>query len=131
MNIPLGTASQAEQEVGPGSTASHLGSGTVRVLATPAMLLMIEELCRKMLEPYLGPGASSVGVAVELRHLAPTPVGERVTVRAEVTAVEDSVITFKALVEDEHELVGEAVHRRAVIDQARFMRRVQAKSGGA
>lgn len=124
-----GQAEEASQAVVENLTAAHLGSGTLRVLATPAMVLFIEEVCRKMVEPHLAAGESTVGVSLKVRHLAPTPMGQIVRCRAEVVAVEAGVITFRAEVWDQVEKVGEAEHKRAVIDVDRFLRRVEAKAG--
>jgi len=117
-----------EQEVTPERAASHLGSGSLQVYATPAMLAFIEGTCRKLIEPRLPAGQTTVGVQVHLRHLAPTPVGGRVRARAEVIEVEGGTMQFRVEVDDETERVGEAVHTRAVIDVERFLRRVQAKA---
>jgi predicted thioesterase len=95
------------------------------------MVLMIEEVCRKMVEPYLEAGQSTVGVSLKVRHLAPTPVGLNVRVRAEVAAFEDGVITFTAEAWDEVEKIGEAEHKRAVIEVDRFLQRVRRKAVGA
>lgn len=125
-----GLADEASLMVDENRTAVHLGSGTLRVLATPAMVLFIEEVCRKMVEPYLAAGESTVGVSLKVRHLAPTPMGQTVRCRAEVVAVEGGVITFRAEVWDPVEKIGEAEHKRAVIDVERFLRRVEAKASG-
>lgn len=126
--IAPGLSAEASQTVTLDRTAAHVGSGSLRVLATPAMALMIEEVCRKLVEPLLQAGQSTVGVRLDLRHLAPTPVGMKVRARAEVTAVEAGMITFKAEVWDEVEKIGEAEHKRAVIDVERFLQRVKAKA---
>ncbi len=124
-------SAEAGQTVTLDRTAAHVGSGSLRVFATPAMALMIEEVCRKMVEPHLQAGESTVGVSLKLRHLAPTPVGLKVRARAEVAAVEAGVIRFTAEVWDEVEKIGEAEHKRAVIDVDRFLQRVRAKAAAA
>lgn len=129
--IEPGLNAESSQTVTLDRTAAHLGSGSLRVLATPAMALMIEEVCRKMVEPHLQVGQSTVGVSLKLRHLAPTPVGMMVRARAEVAAVEAGTITFMAEVWDEVEKIGEAEHKRAVIDVERFLQRVKAKGAAA
>ncbi len=123
-----GRVEEATQAVDETRTAAHLGSGTLRVFATPAMVLFIEEVCRKMVEPFLAAGESTVGVSLKVRHLAPTPMGQTVRCRAEVVAVEGGLITFRAEVWDLTEKIGEAEHKRTVIDVGRFLRRVEAKA---
>jgi len=126
-----GLTSDTSLTVDEGRTAAHLGSGTLRVLATPAMALFIEDTCRRMVEPYLARGESTVGVSLKVRHLAPTPMGQTVRCRAEVVGVEGVVVTFRADIWDPAEKIGEAEHKRAVIDVERFLRRVEAKAAGS
>jgi fluoroacetyl-CoA thioesterase len=126
-----GMASESSLTVDEGRTAAHLGSGTLRVFATPSMVALIEDVCRRMVEPYLAAGESTVGVSLKVRHLAPTPMGQTVRCRAEVAAVEGVVITFRAEIWDPTEKIGEAEHKRAVIEVERFLRRVEAKAGSA
>jgi len=109
-------------------TAHHLGSGGVPVLATPIMILFMEETSRGVVEPLLSPGQMTVGVHVDVRHLAPTPVGMTVTIRSELLAVEGRKLTFRVEAFDEREKVGEGIHERAIIDLAKFGQRVKAKS---
>jgi len=123
-----GLGGETEQVVTASLVAPHVGSGTLMVYATPALAALIEETCRKIIEPLLPEGHTTVGVEIRLRHLAPTPVGHKVRVRAEVVAVADREVDFRAEAWDEVEKVGEAEHRRAVIEIGRFMRRVAAKA---
>jgi fluoroacetyl-CoA thioesterase len=126
-----GMTSESSLTVDEGRTAAHLGSGTLRVFATPSMVALIEDVCRRMVEPCLAAGESTVGVSLKVRHLAPTPMGQTVRCRAEVVAVEGVVITFRAEIWDPSEKIGEAEHKRAVIEVERFLRRVEAKAGSA
>lgn len=110
-------------------SARHIGSGDLRVYATPAMVSLIERASVLLLSPHLPPGHSTVGIAMAIRHLAPTPLGKTVRARVEVIAVDGGRIGLRAEVWDEVEKVGEAEHQRAVIDVERFLRRVEAKRG--
>lgn len=109
-------------------TAIHVGSGSSRVLATPWMIAYMERTARILLGDYLPEGYSSVGVRVEVSHLAPTPVGSQVRARVEITAIDGSKVDLTVQAHDEHELVGEGVHRRVVIDEERFLKRVAGKA---
>ena len=109
-------------------TARHLGSGGVNVLATPIMVALMEEASRNAVEPLLEPGQLTVGAELRVKHLAPTPLGMRVTARAELLAVDGRMLTFRVEARDEKEKVGEGTHVRAVINLERFLARVQAKS---
>jgi len=108
--------------------ASHLGSGSVRVLATPAMIALMEGTSLRLLAQYLPEGQTSVGGAISVRHLAPTPIGATVRVRAEITGVEGKQVMFKVEAWDELEQVGMGEHLRVVIDESRFLQKVQKKS---
>ncbi|MGD2252231.1 MAG: thioesterase family protein [Anaerolineales bacterium] len=130
-SVRPGLVLETEQEVTPDLTAPHLGSGTLRVYATPAMSMLIEDTCRRLVDPLLAEGETTVGVAMELRHLAPTPVGGKVHLRVEVSVVEGNIITFQARLWDDVEPIGEAEHKRAVIQVERFLARVQAKTARA
>lgn len=109
-------------------SAIHIGSGSHRVLATPWMITFMERTARQLLAELLPAGYSSVGVRVDVRHLAPTPVGGRVQVRAEVVAVEGSKVTFSVQASDESEQIGAGRHERVIIEEARFLRRVARKN---
>jgi len=127
-DLRAGQALEASQEVTPERTASHIGSGALRVYATPAMALFVERTCRDLVEPHLEAGQTTVGVELRIRHLAPTPLGSTVRLRAEVVAVEGESIDFLARLWDEQDQVGEVEHRRRVVDLDRFLRRVEAKA---
>lgn len=107
--------------------ASHVGSGTLQVLATPWMVAFMETTARLLLDELLPNTHTSVGISLNVRHLAPTPIGGQVTVRAEVFHIEGGHVTFNLRAWDEVEQVGEGQHERVVIDVERFLRRVQAK----
>jgi predicted thioesterase len=104
-----------------------MGSGSVAVYATPAMVALMESAAVAALAPVLDEGESSVGIAIEIKHLAATPLGQRVRARAEVVEVDGRQVTFQVQAWDESELIGKGTHTRYVIDVARFMQRVQAK----
>jgi fluoroacetyl-CoA thioesterase len=108
-------------------TASHWGSGGLDVFSTPALVGLMESTAVIALRGHLSEGQSTVGVRVDVRHLAATPVGATVRARAELTAIEGRKLVFKVRAWDETDLIGEADHERYVIDQARFMAKVQAK----
>jgi predicted thioesterase len=108
-------------------TATHFGSGAVEVYATPAMISLMESAALEAIVPYLEEGQTSVGVLVDIRHLAATPVGEKVRARAEVIAVEGRKITFSVTARDEHELIGEGRHTRMIVEKERFLERVRSK----
>jgi predicted thioesterase len=126
--ITLGSRIEDNQQVTLERVASHLGSGSLQVYATPAMVAFVEQTCRKLVEPHLPDGMTTVGIAITVRHIAPTPLGGKVSIQAEIVLIEKNVISFQAELRDEMEKIGEATHERAVIDVDRFTGRVQKKS---
>lgn len=108
-------------------SALTVGSGSARVLATPWMVAFLERAAHSLLAERLPAGSSSVGVLVDVRHKAPTPVGKRVRVQVEVSEINGQWVTFTVRITDDFELVGEGRHQRVVIDEERFESRVAAK----
>jgi predicted thioesterase len=92
------------------------------------MIAFMERAARDLLAEHLPDGFSSVGVLVNVRHLAPSPVGSTIRTLAEIQALEGLTVTFNVQAWDEREKVGEGQHQRVVIDEARFLKRVAAKS---
>lgn len=119
---------EAERMVTEDWSAPGMGSGTVPVLATPALVALMEQAAVRALEGRLPAGQTSVGVRIDIRHLAATPVGMGVRARASLVAAEGRRLTFQIEAWDGVEKVGEAVHERVVVDAERFMERVRAKS---
>jgi len=126
--LQLGIVGEAGRAVTPELTATRWGSGRVPVLGTPALVALMEQAAVTALEDHLEAGQTSVGVRIDVRHLAATPVGMRVRARAELMAVEGRRLTFRVEAWDEVELVGQADHERVLVDQARFVQRVEGKA---
>ena len=108
-------------------TAAQMGSGLAPVYATPWMIALIEGTASESVEPELGEGMGTVGTKVEVEHLAATPVGMKVHCEMELVEIDRSRLVFEARVYDETGLVGRGRHERFIIDNARFMEKVQAK----
>ncbi|MCS7282348.1 MAG: thioesterase family protein [Anaerolineae bacterium] len=118
---------EAERTVTEEWTAVRMGSGTVPVLATPALVAVMEEAAVRALEGHLPPGQTSVGVRIDVRHLAATPLGMRVRACATLVSVEGRRLTFRIEAWDDREKVGEADHERVLVDVERFLARVREK----
>ena len=108
-------------------TAPSIGSGKVRVLATPVMINLIEAAALAAVEHLLPAGYQSLGTHLDVRHIAATPVGMRVTATAEVTRVEGRTVDFRVEARDEKDLIGDGTHQRVVVNVAKFDQRVQRK----
>lgn len=120
-----------EVVVGDEHTAPFVGSGKVRVLATPVMINLFEAAALEAAERHLPPGHQSLGIHLDVRHIAATPVGMRVRATAEVIKVEGRTLTFRLEAHDEKELIGDGTHQRVVVNVERFDLRVQKKLGKA
>jgi len=129
--IHPGLTGAAELAVAPEHTAPRVGSGQIAVLATPVMINLIEAAALAAVEHLLPVGYQSLGIRLDVRHFAATPVGLRVMAAAEVTAIEGRTITFRVEARDEREVIGDGTHERVVVNVARFDQRVQRKLGGA
>lgn len=126
-SVTPGLRGEVELVVGEEHTAPRIGSGKVHVLATPVMINLIEAAALAAVEHLLPAGCQSLGTQLDVRHIAATPVGMRVTASAEVVAVEGRTISFRVEARDERELIGDGSHDRVVVNVARFDERVQRK----
>jgi predicted thioesterase len=127
--IRPGLTGAAELTVAAEHTAPRIGSGAIAVLATPVMINLIEAAALAAVEHLLPAGYQSLGIHLDVRHTAATPVGLRVAAAAEVLAMEGRTITFRVEARDEREVIGGGTHSRVVVDVGRFDRRVQRKLG--
>jgi fluoroacetyl-CoA thioesterase len=127
--IPLGTKGTFTLRVKPEHLANRFKDPMLpQVLATPVMILFMENAALAAIRPYLDVGVSAVGTAIDVRHLAATPVGHEVRAEAEVVKVEGKRIEFKVSARDETEQIGSGTHQRMVIDLASFNERLAKKS---
>ncbi len=111
-----GQSAEMEVEVTKDLTTNRMGREGADVLSTPALLGLMENVSIKATEPYLPEGHTTVGYAVDgLRHLAPTPIGEKVLVKTELTEVDRNRLTFQIEAFEGDKKVALATHKRAVV----------------
>lgn len=127
-NIPPGAAATKTIEVTKEMTVAHFIESMPEVYGTPIMIYHMEDVAGCVIQQYLPEGWVSVGVVVNVKHLAATPVGAKVTARAEVIAVDDYTVTFSVESHDGFEKIGEGTHVRALVQTERFMKKVNAKT---
>jgi len=108
-------------------TAYHIGSGDEQVLGTPWMISFMERVSNRLVSENLPQGTISVGIHVDVKHLAATPVNCRIRVRIEILEVKRNRVLIKVEAWDSVDKIGEGHHQRAVVDKEDFMRRVMAK----
>ena len=127
--LPPHTTGAAATVVTAATTAQALGSGSVPVYATPALVALLEQAAVDALAAHLPPGTTTVGVRIDVQHLAATPVGLAVRAQATLRSQDGRQITFDIVAHDDVEKIAEAVHQRVLVDQGRFLARVAAKAG--
>jgi fluoroacetyl-CoA thioesterase len=125
-----GLMGYARIHVGVEQTAPSIGSGKVPVLATPVMINVIEAAALAAVEHLLPPGYQSLGIHLDVRHFAATPIGMHVEATAELVAVEGRTLSFKVEARDDKEPIGGGTHDRVVVNVARFDERIQRKLAG-
>ena len=125
--VEIGIKGRQEEIVTEDLTASHIGSGSVRVFATPMMIALVERTSRMGVMPYLEDGQETVGTKVDVTHVSSTPVGLKVWCESEVVDIDRRRIVFKVAAYDEKGLIGEGTHERFVIDVAKFRAKTEEK----
>ena len=125
--ITIGLKGHLEQIVTDEVTADRIGSGLVKVFATPMMIALIEQTCNDSVTPLLEPGQGTVGTHVDVSHCAATPVGMRVWCDSELVEVDRRRLVFAVKAYDECGLIGEGKHERFIIDSAKFQAKIDAK----
>ena len=105
-------------------TATTMGSGDLPVLATPAMMALMENAAMLAVAPHLPEGSTTVGGHISASHIKPTPVGETVTATATVTKVDGKKIEFEVKAHWGDVLLGEGTHLRFIVDREKFMSRL-------
>ena len=128
-HLRVGLVGEVERTVEPHMLAAAVGSGSLEVLATPWLVALMEAAACAALEGALQQGETSVGVHVDVRHLAPTPLGATVRARAQLTELKGRTVVFSVEAHDDAERIGEGTHERAIVDAQRLFARAAAKGG--
>ena len=127
--ISVGLKGELRRRVTDDIAINFLGLDGARVLATPAMIMLLEMTCRDSILPHLDAGFDSVGTEVNVKHPAATPMGWEARFESEVIAVDDRRIRFKVAAFDDKEQIAEGTHERFVIHVERFAKRLAEKMG--
>ena len=128
--IPVGARGSFSMVVATEHLANRFKDATLPpVLATPVMIMMMENAALNAIKPYLDAGESAVGTRVDVQHLAATPAGRTVSAEAEVTRVTGKQVAFRIDATDGIEHIGTGTHERMVIELARFIERLNRKTG--
>ncbi|HBH21347.1 MAG TPA: thioesterase [Rikenellaceae bacterium] len=125
--IQNGIKGYQEDFVTEDKLAKNVGSGLVRVYATPQMIALIEKTAVLSVESYLEEGQSTVGTLINISHCAATPCGMKVHAETELVEIDRRKLTFKVKAYDERGLIGEGTHERFIIDIAKFQAKADSK----
>jgi predicted thioesterase len=127
--LPPTITGAASTVVTEANTAQALGSGSVPVYATPALVALLEQAAVDALAPHLPPDMTTVGVRIDVQHLAATPIGMAVQAQATLRNQDGRTLFFDAVAHDGAEKIAEAVHQRVMVDLQRFLARAKSKPG--
>lgn len=127
MDITVGLKGTVTKTVCDCNTAAAVGSGSLPVFATPAMIALMEKASCEALNGHLDEGSTTVGTLVNVEHLSATPVGMTVTVTSIVTAVDGRKISFSVEASDEAGIIGKGTHERFVVGAEKFTAKANSK----
>lgn len=130
MTLQIGLVGELSRRVEPSMLAGAVGSGGLDVFSTPALIALLEGAAREAVESLLDAGQTTVGVHVDVRHLAATPLGVEVRARAELIEVDGRRLVFHVEAFDSVDKIGEGTHERMIVDPARLLARANAKLSG-
>lgn len=126
-NLNKGLTFESVTTVESKDTAKTFGSGGIEVYATPMMVGLMENAAMHAVAKELPEGFSTVGIHLDIQHLAATPVGMEVKAIAELVEIDRKKLTFKIEAYDEKELIGKGTHQRYIIDSDKFIQSINAK----
>ncbi|MBR5947992.1 MAG: thioesterase family protein [Clostridia bacterium] len=125
--IEVGIKGKKAAKVTEEYTAAHLLSGLLPVFATPALVALMEYTCSDSVQSELGKGFGTVGALIDCRHLSPSPIGSTVTCESELVEIDNRRLVFKVRACDDFGEIGSGTHERFIIDNERFMLKVDEK----
>ncbi|WP_069803508.1 thioesterase family protein [Thermogemmatispora onikobensis] len=125
MSLQPGLKGEASTTVVYENTAAAVGAGGVEVFATPMMIALMENAAWRAVADVLEAGYVSVGTRVDVRHLAATPIGQRVRATAELVEVDGRRLVFRVEAYDEEKKIGEGIHERFIVHLQRFLERLK------
>ncbi len=127
MEITVGMKGEAFNEVEREDTAQIVGSGSLLVYATPCLVALVECAACEAIAEAMPEDQTTVGIELNIQHLAATPVGHEVRAEATVTAVEGKIITFELAAFDEAGPIGKGTHKRCIVNSQKFLDKTYAK----
>lgn len=102
-------------------SAKDMGSGDLEVLATPILVAYFENVSKDLVTPYLTEGDTTVGINININHLAPSKIGNQILIKAELIEINKRILTFKLEAFDKEILIGEGAHKRCIVNVNKFL----------
>lgn len=127
MEVKPGLRGEATLKVSEKNTAKEMESGSLSILGTPALVALMEKAATNALEGNLSEGKTTVGIRIDIQHLAPTPIGMEVKAKAELISVDGQRLQFRLEAGDEKELIGRGEHFRVIVPGDGFLKRANEK----
>lgn len=127
MELKTGIKGRAEVTVDETNVASAIGSGAFLVYSTPSMILLMEKASHQLVKPYIEEGSDTVGIDLNVAHLAATPIGQKVWAESELIDINGRVLTFKVEAFSEVEKIGEGTHKRCIINNQKFLEKLESR----
>lgn len=127
--MTTGIKGKAETIVCTANTAKTMGSGTLEVFATPAMVALMEEAAWKCVAAELEPGTGTVGTSMQIKHLSATPLGMHITAECELVEIDGRRLVFSVQASDEAGLIGTGTHERFIVAEEKFVAKANSKRG--
>ena len=129
-NLQVGLKNSGEMPVTEKDTAIFVGSGSLKVLATPKMVALMEKVSAELAEKNLPEDFTSVGISLNVEHIAPTPIGMKIRVESELVEVSGRKLTFEVAAFDEAEKIGKGRHERFIVNGKKFQTKADGKFSG-
>ena len=129
-SLAVGAENTVSAKVTESVTAKSMGSGTLDVLATPAVSALMEKSAWELLQPYLEDGITTVGTMISIKHVSASPVGADITAKALLKEIDGRRFVFDISAYDNAGLIAEGTHERFSVKSESFMKKAAAKSGG-
>ena len=126
-NLKVGLKNSVESIVTEDDTAIKVGSGSIKVLATPILIALMEKSSADLLEKILPEEFTSVGISLNVQHLSPTPIGLKIFAESEIIAVEERKIIFEVSAKDERGEIGRGTHERFIVNRKNFQSKADSK----
>lgn len=127
-NLEIGLTLTESYIIGREHAARSVGSGEVEVLSTPAMVAFMEKTASRCVKSKLPENSITVGTRIDIRHLSPTPIGEKIKVKAELVKIDNRKLVFRVKAEWHNEVIGRGQHERFIVNKERFLERLEARS---